>query len=111
MVSLTLVAPGSPSSPETCSYSQLLTCISRHKHRPYFLSALISEVWSDPASSKLLPPMFSLLLLQKLNLISPDIIGNIYVEAKGKFSLLSQGLLSWLCKKYGMCKQSIKGNK
>lgn len=61
--------------------------------------------------SSYLPPTFSLLLLKKLNLISPGIIDEIYVEANVEFSFLSQGLLSWLCKQHGICKQSIKGNK
>lgn len=38
-------------------------------------------------------------------------IDEIYVEANVEFSFLSQGLLSWLCKQHGICKQSIKGNK
>lgn len=64
-VSPTLVAPESFPSPETFSYSQLPTCISPTDLISYLHSqtSLMSEVWSDPASSKILPPVFSLLLL------------------------------------------------
>lgn len=52
VVSLTLVAPGSLSSPKPFSYSQVPTSISHH--RPYFLSALPSLTNEFLPSSHLL---------------------------------------------------------
>lgn len=98
-VILTLIAPGSPSSPQNL---QLLS--ASHVHLPPQTQTLflILSPKPHPGSSKLLPTMLCLLLLEKLNLVSPGITDNIYEEAKVKFSLLSQGLLSWLCKQYGI---------
>lgn len=112
MINLTLVAPGFLSSPQTFSSFQLPTCISHH--RPYFLSSapsLTNYQGLVRPSFLQIPSSFVLSAVTGKAEFGFPLDNIIHVEAKMGFSLVFQGLIRWLCKQQGICKQNIKGNK